>query len=63
MRSDRKGLGLLSVLLTVLILALLAGFLLNALRPSENNQSSNRDTIQQAQDVVDQANNRVNQYE
>ena len=62
--KNSKGIGLVYLLVTVLILALLAVLMLKQFKPSQNSVSepSTSDPVQQAQNVVDAANERIEQY-
>ena len=60
---NTKGSGIVYLLLTVLILALVAVFMLKSMKPAQTNPSSGNNAVQQAQEAVDQMNDRLNQYE
>ena len=62
---DNKGSGIVYLLITVLIAALIALFMLNTMKPkqSDSNQINGNNVVQQAQETVDQINDRLNQYE
>ena len=62
MKHSNRGFGMVGLLLTVLILALLAVFLVRTLRPASTGGASSADNpaiVDQVQDVVDQANGRA----
>ena len=57
-----KGSGIVYLLVTALILALIAVFMLQSMKPAQTNQSGGNNAVQQAQEAVDAANGRLEQY-
>ena len=60
---NTKGSGIVYLLITVLILALVAVFMLQSMKPAQTNPSGGNNAVQQAQEAVDQINDRLNKYE
>ena len=60
---NRKGSGLVYLLITALILALIAMFMFQSMKPAQTNPSGGNNAVQQAQEAVEQINDRLNQYE
>ena len=60
---NTKGTGIVYLLVTVLILALLAVFLMRSITPSSSNSSAPASNpVQQSQEAVDATNERLEQY-
>ena len=60
---NTKGSGLVYLLITVLLLALVAVLMLQTMKPAQTNPTGGNNAVQQAQNAVDQINSRMNQYE
>ena len=60
---NTKGFGLVYLLITVLILALVAVLMFQTMKPVQTSPTGGNNAVQQAQDAVDQINSRINQYE
>ena len=59
---NTKGSGIVYLLITVLILALVAVFMLQSMKPAQTNSSGGNNAVQKAQEAVDAANGRLEQY-
>ena len=60
---NTKGSGIVYLLITALILTLVAVFMLQSMKQAKTNPSGGNNDVQQAQEAVDQMNDRLNQYE
>ena len=60
---NTKGSGIVYLLITALILVLVAVFMLQSMKPAQPNPSGGNNAVQQAQEAVDQINDRLNKYE